>query len=67
MKELDVLLTRFIDANQAALERGAWPAFERLLASEDDVLWARLQSPPTGAGDEAELLGAIRSGHAADD
>ena len=62
-----MLLTRFIDANQPALERGAWPALERLLASEDDVLWARLQSPPTGAGDEAELLGAIRSAHAADD
>ena len=62
-----MLLTRFIDANQSALERGAWPALERLLTYEDDVLWARLQSPPTGAGDEAELLGAIRSGRASDD
>ncbi len=64
MKELDVLLTRFVDANEGDLANGAWPTLEQLLACEDDVLWARLQASPPAADSESELLRAIRSAHA---
>ncbi len=43
MKELDVLLARFVDAQAGALARGEWPAFETLLEEEDDRLWDWLQ------------------------
>lgn len=39
MKELDVLLERFIQHNGQALQTGDWPEFESLLAQEDDLLW----------------------------
>ena len=39
MKELDVLLEAFIAGNNEALLAGEWPAFERLLDEEDDVLF----------------------------
>ena len=64
MKELDVLLTRFVDAQEHDLARGAWPGLEQLLAQEDGVLWARLQSPAPATGPEAELIRAIRKAHA---
>ncbi|MEJ2384817.1 MAG: succinate dehydrogenase assembly factor 2 [Xanthomonadales bacterium] len=65
MKELDVLLVRFIDANAADLARGAWPGLERLLALEDDVLWDLLQAP-SAAGADGELIAAIRGLHVAE-
>ena len=66
MKELDILLERFIDTQQAALAEGAWPELEVLLTAEDDVLWDWIQEPST-AGDEPlfELLVMIRDEHAA--
>ena len=39
MKELDVLLQRFIEQNGESLAQGAWPEFELLLQTEDDLLW----------------------------
>ena len=39
MKELDILLERFVLANEDSLAQGGWPDFEELLALEDDVLW----------------------------
>jgi antitoxin CptB len=45
MKELDVLLERFITFNEASLAEGAWPEFEALLETEDDKLWDWFQNP----------------------
>jgi len=45
MKELDVLLERFFRRESQALDTGAWPELEDLLAKEDDVLWDWLQDP----------------------
>ena len=39
MKELDILLERFIEQNTDALAQGSWPEFETLLQTEDDLLW----------------------------
>ena len=39
MRELEILLERFLLQEEAALTDGQWPAFEALLASEDDQLW----------------------------
>lgn len=65
MKELDILLERFLDSNQDALSQGAWPDMEALLQSEDDWLWDNLQNPEeaddSGFG---PLLSAIRQGYA---
>lgn len=61
MKELDLLLSRFVDRHEAELERGLWPGLEALLALEDDMLWERLQTPPPSAAEHADLLAAIRA------
>ncbi len=45
MKELDLLLERFIEAHDEALTAGQWPELEALLETEDDLLWAWLQKP----------------------
>ena len=39
MRELEILLERFLLREEAALSGGGWPAFEALLDSEDDQLW----------------------------
>jgi len=63
MKELDILLERFIENQQESLAAGAWPEFESLLQSEDDLLWDLMQDP---AKPEAQpfrtLLELIRHG-----
>ena len=61
MKELDILLGQFIVKQQAALSTGAWPEFESLLQTEDDILWDWLQDPslPSAAACK-ELLEQIR-------
>ena len=45
MKELDILLERFIDIHYQSLADGSWPEFESLLQAEDDVLWDWFQDP----------------------
>lgn len=45
MKELDILLERFVAGNEASLSAGAWPELESLLNTEDDVLWDWIQDP----------------------
>lgn len=45
MKELDILLQRFVDHHQESLAQGGWPEFEALLQTEDDVLWDWFQNP----------------------
>jgi antitoxin CptB len=40
MRELDVLLERWLDTRWADADSELRAAFERLLATEDDVLWA---------------------------
>ena len=63
MKELDMLLERFIEREQRQLRGGAWPDLEALLATEDDRLWAWLQDTGhAGAGPFRPLLDRIRHG-----
>lgn len=63
MKELDVLLERFIDLNQEQLEQGSWPEMESLLQNEDDILWDWVQQPDADdASAYRELLTQMRHG-----
>ena len=64
MKELDVLLERFIKNQSAALEAGAWPELESLLSMEDDHLWQVVQHPETASGEYLALLNQISHGSA---
>jgi antitoxin CptB len=60
MKELDILLERFIKQHQQSLAGGSWPEFESLLQTEDDVLWDWfLDSSGREAAPYRELLGQI--------
>ena len=63
MKELDVLLERFLAQQEEALAGGEWPQLESLLDTEDDLLWDWLQNPrlETAAPYRA-LLECIRDG-----
>lgn len=58
MKELDVLLERFVDTQAGALAAGAWPELEQLLAEEDDQLWRWVLRPDTRSN-YTDLLDAI--------
>jgi len=49
MKELDLLLERFVDRHGEALSAGQWPELESLLDTEDDTLWDWLQDPTAPA------------------
>lgn len=61
MKELDVLLERFLAQETDRLDRGDWPGFEALLEQEDDVLWDWVQAPHSPAAAEfRELLEHLR-------
>lgn len=61
MKELDVLLDRFLRAEREALASGGWPRLEKLLEQEDDILWDWLMDPSLeGAAEYRELLERIR-------
>ena len=63
MKELDVLLARFLAHNEDQLIAGGWPEFEALLQVEDDRLWSWLQRPERAAGSSFEqILLDIRDG-----
>lgn len=65
MKELDILLTRFVEENAQDLESGCWLEFESLLCFEDDILWDCLQDPGCEqAAPHRQLLTVIRDGHA---
>lgn len=62
MKELDVLLERFISDQAATLEQGGWPELERLLALEDDQLWDCVQRPESTHAGFHKLLRSISGG-----
>ena len=63
MKELDILLERFIDNHQESLADGSWPELEALLGTEDDVLWDWFQDSSNPAASRyQELLDQIRRG-----
>ncbi len=65
MKELDILLERFITKHQQSLSQGSWPELEALLQSEDDLLWDWLQDPASAAESPYyALLRQIRGGNA---
>ena len=59
MKELDVLLERFIQNQSIELDRDAWPELETLLAMEDDQLWGLIQNPAAATGEYQILLKQI--------
>ena len=62
MKELDILLGRFIAQNPQPLAQGSWPEFESLLQTEDDVLWGWFQDPSLpGAAPYRKLLERVLS------
>ncbi len=63
MKELDVLLERFLDQHQQLLLDGYWPELESLLQNEDDLLWDWLQQPACEpAAAYRDVLEKIRAG-----
>ena len=63
MKELDVLLERFLERERGPLAAGRWPELELLLETEDDVLWQWLQDPAAvNAAPYRRLLEQIRHG-----
>lgn len=63
MKELDVLLERFLECERQPLTEGRWPGLEFLLDVEDDVLWQWLQNPAeAAAAPYRRLLEQIRRG-----
>ena len=63
MKELDILLERFIDNHLESLADGSWPDFEDLLQTEDDVLWDWFQDSANPAASRyQELLDQICHG-----
>lgn len=65
MKELDILLERFIDRHEDALSNGAWPQLEIMLSAEDDVLWDWIQDPSATDNDLFRgILIEIRENHA---
>ena len=51
MKELDILLERFLAENERAILEGHWPELEGLLETEDDILWDWFQNPEAVASD----------------
>jgi antitoxin CptB len=57
MRELEILLERFLLREEAALSDGQWPAFEALLACEDDQLWDWFQG--RGAPEDAGLRALV--------
>ena len=63
MKELDILLESFIEAEFASLSEGDWPEFETMLRTEDDILWDWIQDPRRpDAASYRVLLEHIRRG-----
>jgi antitoxin CptB len=63
MKEIDILLERFVTTHAEALARGEWPALESLLEAEDDRLWDWLQGRAVPSDDaRRELVEAMRRG-----
>jgi len=65
MKELDVMLERFLARHEQQLNAGAWPELETLLQAEDDRLWDWLLHPDQPDGLQFnELLHGIRDGTA---
>jgi antitoxin CptB len=60
MKELDVLLERFLERQEACLARGGWPELEALLDTEDDQLWEWMRNPSApGSGPYRRLIESI--------
>ena len=61
MRELEILLEGFLLREEMELSDGNWPAFEALLACEDDQLWDWFQGK-AAPDDPAlrELVDAVR-------
>lgn len=56
MRELEILLEGFLLQEERALADGQWPAFEALLACEDDQLWDWFQGKKVPDEPELRLL-----------
>ena len=59
MKELDVLLERFLEREAQAVINGQWPELESLLEEEDDCLWRWILAPES-CSRYHDLINAIR-------
>lgn len=65
MKELDLLLEKFVADNEQQLVQGDWPEFEKFLRIEDDRMWGFLQNlQQPEAHQFRQLLYKIRYGTA---
>lgn len=61
MRELEILLERFLLRESGALMDGAWPEFEALLDCEDDRLWDWFQGHSDAESEPFDkLIAAIR-------
>ncbi len=61
MRELEILLERFLLRESAALSGGGWPELEALLDCEDDRLWDWFQGRSDADSEPFdELIAAIR-------
>lgn len=61
MKELDLLLARYLDTRYAGAPEAEQQAFEGLLDNEDPVLWSWLiEAEPVSDGNCDELVRFLR-------
>jgi antitoxin CptB len=61
MRELEILLERFLLRESTPLSDGAWPEFEALLDCEDDRLWDWFQGRSDADSEPFEdIIAAIR-------
>ncbi len=66
MKELDVLLARYMDQRFCAASKAEQEAFRRLLESEDTALYGYCLGPDPPPSRFASLIDSITSGSFAD-
>ena len=59
MKELDILLEKFMEKNELQLAEGSCPELEAFLQSGDDQLWAWIQDP--ARCDNRQYMGLVLS------
>ena len=64
MKELDVLLERFLENQSFELQQGSWPELENFLEMEDDQIWDFVQNPSLASAEYQQLLKSISRGPA---
>jgi antitoxin CptB len=64
MRELDVLLTAWLEASYASADSGRRAAFDRLLDCEDDAIWDWMMGRAQPPDDLLDIVGLIGQHHA---